>query len=55
VRAGISVFSRLEPAEVEDQVARLDADLAGGAWLRRNRRLLELEELDLGYRLLVAM
>ena len=54
VRAGISVFSRLEPAEVEDGIARLEADLASGAWHRRNRGLLELEELDLGYRLVVA-
>jgi SAM-dependent methyltransferase len=55
VRAGISAFSRLEPGEVEDGVARLEADLASGAWHRRNWSLLELEELDLGYRLVVAI
>jgi SAM-dependent methyltransferase len=54
VRAGISVFSRLTPEEVEDAVARLSADLESGEWRRRNAALLELEELDLGYRLVIA-
>jgi SAM-dependent methyltransferase len=54
VRAGISVFSRLTPDEVERGVARLRADLESGEWQRRNAGLLELEELDLGYRLVVA-
>jgi SAM-dependent methyltransferase len=54
VRAGISVFSRLEPVEVEDGVARLAADLESGRWLQRNAALLELAELDLGYRLIIA-
>jgi SAM-dependent methyltransferase len=54
MRAGISVFSRLARREVEEGVARLETDLAAGAWRRRNARLLELEELDLGYRLVVA-
>jgi SAM-dependent methyltransferase len=54
VRAGISVFSRLTSEEVEEGVARLSADLQSGEWRRRNAALVELEELDLGYRLLVA-
>jgi SAM-dependent methyltransferase len=54
VRAGISVFARLAPAEVDDCVARLRADLASGAWHARHADLLDLDELDLGYRLLVA-
>jgi hypothetical protein len=54
VRAGISVFARLDPAEVRDGLTRLEADLASGAWARRNAELLALEELDLGLRLLVA-
>lgn len=54
VRASISVFARLSAAEVEDCVARLARDLASGAWHARHGGLLELEELDLGYRLLVA-
>jgi SAM-dependent methyltransferase len=54
VRAGISVFSRLTPEEVGDGLARLGADLESGEWRRRNAALLELEELDLGYRLVIA-
>jgi SAM-dependent methyltransferase len=54
VRAGISVFARLTAEEVEKGMARLGADLASGEWWRRNAELLDLEELDLGYRLVIA-
>jgi SAM-dependent methyltransferase len=54
VRAGISVFGLLDRAEVDDMVAKLAADLDSGEWERRNGELLELDELDLGYRLVVA-
>jgi hypothetical protein len=54
VRAGISVFSLLPPEQVEEGLARLSADLHTGEWYRRNAALLGLEELDLGYRLVVA-
>jgi len=54
VRAGISVFGLLEPAEVDRAVASLAADLDSGVWGRRNSELLDLDELDLGYRLVVA-
>jgi len=54
VRAGISVFALLPREEVEEGVARLSADLESGEWHRRNVALLELEELDLGYRLVIA-
>jgi hypothetical protein len=54
VRAGISVFARLTPEEVDDCIRRLSSDLESGEWQRRNAALLELEELDLGYRLIVA-
>ena len=54
VRPGISTFHALAP-EVEDRaLARLAADLESGQWARRNAELLRLEELDLGYRLVVA-
>jgi SAM-dependent methyltransferase len=53
-RAGISVFGLLEPHEVDEMVDKLAADLASGEWQRRNAALLELDELDLGYRLVVA-
>jgi SAM-dependent methyltransferase len=54
VRANISVFSLLPPAEVDAMVAALRADLASGAWERRHADLLGRDELDLGYRLLIA-
>ena len=54
VRAGISVFARIPPADVEACVRALRDDLASGAWHERHADLLEREELDLGYRLLVA-
>jgi SAM-dependent methyltransferase len=54
VRAGISVFHLLNEKEVGDALRRLAADLDSGEWERRNAGLLELDELDLGYRLVVA-
>ena len=54
VRAGMSNLSRLG-APVDRAVAALRADLASGAWHARNRDLLELDELDLGYRLVVSL
>jgi SAM-dependent methyltransferase len=54
VRAGISVFSALPEAAVAAALRRLEADLASGAWRARNAALLDLEESDLGYRLIVA-
>lgn len=35
-------------------MARLSADLATGAWRDRYGHLLELDELDLGYRVIVS-
>jgi SAM-dependent methyltransferase len=54
VRAGISVFAQLDDAAVEDGIGRLRRDLESGEWARRNADLLELEEVDAGYRLIVA-
>jgi SAM-dependent methyltransferase len=51
VRANISVFSAVDAREA---VERLERDLRSGAWHERNAHLLELTELDLGYRLLIA-
>jgi hypothetical protein len=53
IRAGMSNLSLLG-SPVGRAVAALRADLDSGAWRERNRDLLELEELDLGYRLLAA-
>jgi SAM-dependent methyltransferase len=54
VRAGISVFHLIDAGEVDRAIDRLAADLDSGDWERRHAELLELEELDLGYRLVVA-
>jgi SAM-dependent methyltransferase len=54
VRAGISVFALLPEAEVAEAVARLRADLESGAWKRRNADILDRDELDLGFRVVVA-
>jgi SAM-dependent methyltransferase len=54
VREGISVFARLRPEEKVDALDRLGADLQSGRWQKRNAELLSLDELDLGYRLLVC-
>jgi hypothetical protein len=35
-------------------VVSLRADLESGAWERRNAELLELDEFDFGYRVIVA-
>ena len=54
VRAGISVFSLLPEEEVAAAVEALRADLESGAWERRNAEILERDELDLGFRVVVA-
>jgi SAM-dependent methyltransferase len=54
VRAGISVLAKRSEDELADGLARLRADIDSGAWARRHADLLALDELDLGYRLLVA-
>lgn len=54
IRAGVSVFAQLDAAAVEDGIERLRRDLESGEWERHNADLLELEEVDAGYRLVVA-
>jgi SAM-dependent methyltransferase len=54
VRRGSSVWSRLGPEVEARAVAALRADLESGAWQERNAAILDRDELDLGYRLLVA-
>jgi SAM-dependent methyltransferase len=54
VRDGISVFRLMPPAEVDEAMERLRADLDSGAWARRNADLLERDAMDLGYRLVIA-
>lgn len=52
LRAAMSSFHLI--GDVSEPIARLEADLASGAWQARHGHLLEREELDLGYRLVVA-
>ena len=54
VRAGISTLAKRSEDELAEGLARLRADLASGAWARRHADLLERDELDVGYRLLVG-
>ncbi len=54
VRASISVLSLLEPSLIQRVTERLEADLRSGAWHERNRDLLDLDDYDGGYRLVVA-
>jgi SAM-dependent methyltransferase len=54
VRAGISTMAKRSPEELAPGLARLEEDLSTGAWAERHADLLERDELDLGYRLLVA-
>lgn len=54
VRAGMSAFTLLTPAETEPGLHRLAADLRSGAWDARHSHLRELTELDCGHRLIIA-
>lgn len=47
-RSGMSSFARID---AEPGLARLRADLSSGRWAERNRALLALDALDLGYRI----
>jgi hypothetical protein len=48
IRGAMSSFARID---AEDGLARLRADLSNGRWAERNRHLLALDALDLGYRI----
>jgi len=53
VRAAISAFALMDQGCVDAGLARLARELDSGEWARRNGRLLQLDELDGGYRLVV--
>jgi SAM-dependent methyltransferase len=55
VRRNISQFNLVDPEAVERGIEALARDLADGTWDERNGHLRELEELDLGYVLLVSL
>lgn len=52
VRAAISTFSKLD--NIASALAKLEQDLASGAWEKRYGHLMDMERLDVGYRLVVA-
>lgn len=54
VRAGISGIARLPQPVVDGAMARLAADLESGAWRRAHADLVDLHEIDAGYRLVVS-
>ena len=50
----MSAMQTMDQELVDARMARLADDLASGVWDERYGHLRELEELDLGYRLLVT-
>jgi hypothetical protein len=54
VRAGISMFALTPKPLLAKGLERLRAELTNGAWARRHADLLDVRQLDLGYRLLVS-
>jgi SAM-dependent methyltransferase len=54
VRSAISALSLLDQETVDRAMAQLSRDLADGTWHNRHADLVALEELDLGYRLVIA-
>ncbi len=53
-RAGISVFSQVSSGAVDRAVDALAADLRDGRWQESHRELLNMDELHLGYYVIVA-
>jgi SAM-dependent methyltransferase len=54
VRAAISGLALLDDSVLAPAMARLAADLESGAWQERHADLLARDELDVGYRVVVA-
>jgi SAM-dependent methyltransferase len=54
VQACISTLAVLDQAVLDRGLGRLADDLASGAWHARHADLLTLDEIDVGYRLVVA-
>jgi hypothetical protein len=54
VQAGMSLFALTPKTQLQEGLSRLRDDLATGAWTRRHTHLLQVSELDLGYRLLIC-
>lgn len=54
VRSGISVFAQVSSAAVARAINALRADLETGRWQERHRELLSLDELHLGFYVIIA-
>ncbi len=54
VRRATSVWAQVGPQVEHRAIEELERDLASGAWRQRNRALLDLEQAELGARLLIA-
>lgn len=54
VRQSMSGLQLLDPAALARGVAVLRKDLEDGTWLRRNAALLDRDQLDVGWRLIVT-
>jgi hypothetical protein len=54
LRAGISVFAQVSSGAVARAIDALGADLQTGRWQERHRELLSLDELHLGFYVIVA-
>jgi SAM-dependent methyltransferase len=54
VRGAISGLALLDSSVVAAAVERLESDLVSGDWLARYSELTALEDIDLGYRLVIA-
>ena len=54
VQQGMSWLAQLPPELLASGVSRLSADLRSGDWDRRHGHLRQLDELDVGYRLITA-
>ena len=55
VRASISGLAIRDQRELNPVLARLEADLASGAWHAKYADLLDRDEYDLGYRLVIEL
>jgi hypothetical protein len=54
IRSGISTYASIPQDELDHGLCRLAADIQNGTWEERHRELLDTDEIDLGYRLIVA-
>jgi len=51
VRSAISTFSRID--DVSSRCDRLQSDIESGRWAAKNADILDIEQLDIGYRIII--